>query len=128
MLSLRECRGAAGVQGQVYVTPGPRCERYTGREGVSCEGLTSHLERPWLSEVSVSAGVCPAVPNTVYLSLAPTPMPTGGAPGVGRLQLLPGVCTAAGRALRPSPRLRPQPGAGLPARGGPWRPGVRVPL
>ncbi|KAJ8778172.1 hypothetical protein J1605_013888 [Eschrichtius robustus] len=82
--------GLAGVQGQVYVTPGPRCELYTGREGVSCEGLTAHLERPRLSEVPVSAGVCPAVPNTVYLSLATTPMPTGGAPGVGRLQLLPG--------------------------------------
>lgn len=49
--------------------------------------------------VSVSAGVCPAVSHTMCLSLATTPMPTGGAPGSGRLQLLPGVCAAAGGAL-----------------------------
>ena len=62
------------------------------------------------------------------LSMATTPMPTGGAPGAGRLQLLPGMCTAAGGALRPPPHLRLQPGPGLPARGGPWQPGGRVPL
>ncbi|KAB0395544.1 hypothetical protein E2I00_010919, partial [Balaenoptera physalus] len=88
------------------------CEPYTGREGVSCEGLTAHLERPWLSEVSVSAGVCPAVPNTVYLSLATTPMPTGGAPGVGRLQLLPGgedegSCEVNGRLYRDGEIFQP---------------------
>lgn len=86
------------VQGQVCVILGPRRGPHTvqpGREVASCEGLTARLEIPWLSQVSLSAGVCPDVPNTMRLPLAATTVPTGGAPGAGRLQLLPGVCTAA---------------------------------
>lgn len=108
MLPLRECQGTTRVQGQVCETLEPKGGSHTtqlGRELADCKSLTAHRERPWLIEISVSAGVCPAVPSTVYLPLATTPMPTGGAPGDGRLQLLPGMCTAARGALRPSPRL-----------------------
>lgn len=108
-----------------------RCGHHTtqpGREVAGCEGLTVHLESPWLSEVSVSSGAYPAVPDTMYLPLATSPMPAGSTPGVGWLWLLPGMCTAAGGALRPTPRLRRQPGPGLPARGRTRWPGGPVPL
>ncbi|KAL1785972.1 WNT1-inducible-signaling pathway protein 2 [Sigmodon hispidus] len=61
---------------------------------------------------ATTRGVCPAVSVILYLSLDTTPVPTGGAPGAGRLWLLPSMCAAAGGVLRPSACLRPQPGPG----------------
>ncbi|GAB5569168.1 CCN family member 5 [Prionailurus iriomotensis] len=56
--------------------------------------------------------MCPAVPNTMCLPLAATPMPTGGAPGAGRLQLLPGgeddgSCEVNGRVYRDGETFQP---------------------